>query len=157
MTRKVAATAISLSFIFSIPLSTNAQPINDVVSGKPKFTLMGENDVAPYSGLLFNPEAASVLLTEGDNEQNKCLIELERLQGKLENECDLKVNQLKLSLEIKTKSYEMQLSEKDKQIERLEKIATSSDNGKFLWLGLGAAAGIALTVLTIFAVNSASS
>ena len=150
LNQKLVAVLISVCF-FSSESFVLAQ---ESERQEKKFSLMSDGDVAPFSGMLFNPDALGDILTEGENEKDRCDIELRNKEDTLNNECKLKVDKLKLSLDIAKKSYDAQLEAQRKQITKLEKELTGSTKiPPSLYVAGGVIVGIGLSLATFFLIK----
>ena len=55
---------------------------------EPTFTIVGENEPAPFAGVLLSPPAAAEILTTHDEQQSKCDLEIEFELDKAGSDCD---------------------------------------------------------------------
>ena len=114
---------------------------------EPTATPMIKGDKAPYNGTLLNNEALAKIMTEKQEAKEKCELENKYLQMRGKVDCDLKVNNAKIDLEAVKEKHKAIVEIKQKEIERLQKIALKNDgrNHKW-WLAGGLAAGVLITV-----------
>ena len=114
----------------------------------PTITGVNKGEPAPYTGVLLNPSAAAKIFAEKDYSGLECNLKIDFELGKLAATHALQMKSLQLSLDMSEKKYDSIISIKDKEIERLAKIAIESgDNSYSKWWAIGGfVAGVALTV-----------
>lgn len=135
------------------PIST-VQPPSD-----PVILPLRPGNVVPWPGLLLNPAAVAQIKVDLDNAKGQCEIVTQRAvaEQKAHDDYDKAVakaesDRQKAVLEANLRSRTSELNDLTKRLEAAEKDKPNT----YLWAGLGFGAGIAVTVLTVFAVNQAS-
>jgi hypothetical protein len=114
---------------------------------------------APFPGILFSPRAAASVATDLSTAKERTQIEVEVAVRSSEAKKDFKYNELNI-LYASDKSRAEATNEANlKRIQLLEtelKKAQDSAPDRTLWFGIGAGAGVIVTVLTVFAVTQAT-
>lgn len=120
---------------------------------------MKKDDRAPFTGVLLSPRAIATILSQFRNQKDQTKIEVDHAVSVERAQQEYKISEMKTSSETEKKILEAQLAARKKEIsvldERLKKEESSRANVP-LWTGIGVGGGIALTVLTVFAISSAS-
>lgn len=120
---------------------------------------MKKDDRAPFSGVLLSPRAIATILSQFRNQKEQTKIEVDHAVSVERAQQEYKISELKTSTETDKKILEAQLAARKKEIlildERLKKEESSKANLP-LWTGVGVGGGIAITILTVFAISSAS-
>lgn len=117
---------------------------------------------APFSGVLFSPRAVADVIVEFESFEERLHIEIMRTINEQQAECDKKLSDVENKLTTDKKILQANIDSKDKVIKELHgqiKILKDEQESRWhpgAWLGIGAASGIALTVLTAFAISKAS-
>lgn len=123
---------------------------------------MKKRQRAPFSGVLFSPPAVANVIVELESFEERLHIEIMRTINEQQAECDKKLSDVENKLTTDKKILQANINSKDKLIKELNvQIKTLKDEKETrwhpgAWLGIGAASGIALTVLTAFAISKAS-
>lgn len=120
---------------------------------------MKKDDRAPFTGVLLSPRAIATILSQFRNQKEQTKIEVDHAVSVERTQQEFKLAEVKTTLETDKKILESQLLARKKEInildERLKKEESSKANIP-LWTGIGVGGGIAVTVLTVFALSSAS-
>ncbi len=124
---------------------------------------MRKGQIAPFTGVLLSPRALATVVAELNAIQDRIKIEVDLAVGIAEAQCDFEVAETENRLGTDKRILQAQLNENQKRIailnEQLKKEEDNRTNAP-LWIGLGVGggfvAGVAVTVLVAFAVNSAS-
>ena len=120
---------------------------------QPQITSVVKDQPAPYSGVLLNTVAAAKIFTEREFADVECEV---RIEYAIQREI-LRVNMLletsQASMESMEKKYTSLLDIKDKEIERLSKITTGTNDYSSLWFSGGVVAGIITSIVIVYAVN----
>jgi hypothetical protein len=144
-----------LTFLLAIFLSYPTLGIADTpeLPAQPQITSVVKDQPAPYSGVLLNTVAAASIFTEREFADVECEV---RIEYAIQREI-LRVNMLletsQASMESMEKKYTSLLEIKDKEIERLSKVASNTNDYSSFWFGGGVIAGIITTVVIVYAVN----
>ena len=109
-------------------------------------TTLSEGEEAPFSGTLFNTEAAARLLTDLEFTQQTCQLEIDRQLGIQRSTMQLEIDNLTASGTSCNLRYEQVIDIKNNQILFLdEQLKQSSPNNKVLWFAIGIASGVLVT------------
>ena len=118
-----------------------------------KVASIKEGQKAPFNGYLFDPTAFATIEIDKQQIIKKCELEKELLTKKCDGECTFLKDSCKNEKETLEKTLKIQLDSKDKEIERLSKIALEPKPSRGLWFGLGAASGLVVTLTTVYLVK----
>ena len=120
------------------------------------FSLVKQGEIVKFDGVLFDSSAVAIILT--DKEQTKkefeLAFDLEFKQEQSKHSFELKSLQLSFDFQIKTNNEIITI--KDKEIKELRDIAINKSDYTLLFIGGGAAGGIILTLLVLFASKKVS-
>lgn len=120
---------------------------------QPQITSVVKDQPAPYSGVLLNTVAAAKIFTEREFVDVECNLRIEYAVQKEILRVNMLLETSQASMESMDKKYSSLLEIKDKEIERLSKIATGTNDYSSLWFAGGVVAGIITSVLIVYAVN----
>jgi hypothetical protein len=113
-----------------------------------KFTLLAEEQPAPFAGVLFDPIATASIITEKSNWQLQCDIEIEYNLDIANTEFDLERKNFNIRYEALDQEYKLIVEQKDVEITKLqETIKKQSPPNKWAWFGVGSASGVIATVI----------
>tara|TARA_B100000214_G_C23868666_1_gene581538 strand:+ start:335 stop:799 length:465 start_codon:yes stop_codon:yes gene_type:complete len=144
--RKVFAGYISAFLIF--------QP---VAFADEKIATVNVGDPAPFSGTLFNTEAAARILTDLEFATESCNLETERRLGLQSAEMQLKIDTLQASLDACNQKYDTILSIKQDQILFLDQqLQKANKPNSQLWFVLGVVGGVIITGTAAWSINQVS-
>ena len=109
-------------------------------------TTLSAGEAAPFSGTLFNTEAAARLLTELEFTQQTCQLEIDRQLGIQRTTMQLEIDNLTASVTSCNQRYDQVLDIKNNQILFLdEQLKQANPNNKVLWFAIGIASGVLVT------------
>ena len=113
-----------------------------------KFTLLAEQEVAPFEGVLFDPVATATIITEKNNRQTECDLEVEYQLDKANTEFALERKNSNIRYEALQEEYKLVTKEKDKEITALqEALKKQAPSNKWIWFSIGGAAGATAAVI----------
>ena len=138
----------AISFIL-ISILVLLQPLS-ALAQSPTVTDLEKGQTAPYSGVLFNPEAAAQLLAQQKYADAECELKIDLELDKLGAQMDLINESLKASLKATENKYESIIDIKNDEINRLTNIAVNSDADYTHWWTAGGFVVGALVSLAIF-------
>ena len=138
--------AISFLLIFILAL---LQPLS-ALAQSPTVTDLEKGQTAPYSGVLFNPEAAAQLLAQQKYADAECELKIDLELDKLGAQMDLINESLKVSLRATENKYDSIIKIKNDEIDRLTSLAINSDADYTHWWTAGGFVVGALVSLAIF-------
>ena len=114
---------------------------------EPTFTIVGENEPAPFAGVLLSPPAAAEILTTHDEQQAKCDLEIEFQLDKAGSDCDFHKRLIEIRAETCEAGRAADNKAKNLEIDALKAvIKKQSPQRKWMWMGIGAVAGGAAVV-----------
>jgi len=114
---------------------------------EPTFTIVGENEPAPFAGVLLSPPAAAEVLTTHDEQQAKCDLEIEFQLDKAGSDCNFHKRLVEIRAETCEEAREADNKAKNLEIDALKAvIKKQSPQRKWMWMGIGAVAGGAAVV-----------
>jgi hypothetical protein len=138
----------AISFIL-ISILVLLQPLS-ALAQSPTVTDLEKGQVAPYSGVLFNPEAAAQLLAQQKYADAECELKIDLELDKLGAQMDLINESLKVSLRATENKYDSIIKIKNDEIDRLTSLAINSDADYTHWWTAGGFVVGALVSLAIF-------
>jgi hypothetical protein len=128
-------------------LTANATP--------PQFAILGEDEPAPFEGVLFNKRGIAELLVLPEKYRLDCDLEVEYQIDRQATEFHLERQNFQIRIDSLLKEYELRITEKDKEIYALqEALLAQAPTRKWWWFAGGVAAGIATTYGTYRAFNA---
>ena len=112
----------------------------------PQFTIVGQNEPAPFEGVLFNKRGIAELLVMPLDYQMQCDLEVEYQIDVQATEFQLERKNFQIRLDALTKEYDLRIEQKDIEIAALqEAMLNQSPSNKLWWFAGGVAAGIVAT------------
>jgi len=114
---------------------------------EPTFTIVGENEPAPFAGVLLSPPAAAEILTTHDEQQAKCDLEIEFQLDKAGSDCDFHKRLIEIRAETCEEGRAADNKAKNLEIDALKAvIKKQSPQRKWMWMSIGAVAGGAAVI-----------
>ena len=111
-----------------------------------QFTIVGQDEPAPFEGVLFNKRGIAELLVLPEEYRLDCDLEVEYQIDRQATEFHLERQNFQIRLDSMLKEYELRITEKDREILALqEAIAAQAPSNKWWWFAGGVAAGVATT------------
>jgi hypothetical protein len=138
----------AISFIL-ISILVLLQPLS-ALAQSPTVTDLEKGQTAPYSGVLFNPEAAAQLLAQQKYADAECELKIDLEIDKLGAQMDLINESQKVSLRATENKYESIINIKNDEIDRLTGLAVNSDADYTHWWTAGGFIVGAVVSLAIF-------
>ena len=112
----------------------------------PQFTILGQNEPAPFEGVLFNKRGIAELLILPEEYRMNCDLEIEYQIDVQATEFHLERQNFQIRLDALTREYDLRIEQKDIEIAALqESMLAQSPSNKLWWFAGGVAAGIATT------------
>ena len=109
-----------------------------------QFTILGQNQCAPFEGVLFNKQAISEVLSGYDRFQYACDGVVQYELSKQAEIHRYEMESLKIEHVALTKEYDLFIEQKDKEIQALVKsLKKTSPRNKWLWFAGGIVVGTA--------------
>ena len=114
---------------------------------EPTFTIVGENEPAPFAGVLLSPPAAAEILTTHDEQQAKCDLEIEFQLDKAGSDCDFHKRLIEIRAETCEAGRAADNKAKNLEIDALKAvIKKQSPQRKWMWMSISAVAGGAAVI-----------
>tara|TARA_R110000824_G_scaffold142564_1_gene309698 strand:- start:1149 stop:1544 length:396 start_codon:yes stop_codon:yes gene_type:complete len=110
----------------------------------PEYTYISAGESAPFSGRLFNDEAAQVLADKISKADEICQIELDYQIGMILAKKNEEIAELKSVHKYDKEVLASRIETQQKRIASLEKLKTPSK--RQLWFSLGLVSGVAITI-----------
>ena len=111
-----------------------------------QFTILGENEPAPFEGVLFNKRGIAELLVLPMEYRLECDLEVEYQIDVQATEFQLERQNFQIRLDALAKEYDLRIEQKDIEIAALqEAMLKQAPDNKLWWFVGGVAAGIATT------------
>lgn len=120
-----------------------------------KFTFIQEDQPAPFTGTLFDPEATARLLANNKFLKEEYDLKLGFELDKQAAQYELKIDQLNITIDTERERFETTLNIKNTEIEQLNKIIAKRPGKNALMWGIigGFVVGVGATVGLSYAVN----
>jgi hypothetical protein len=119
---------------------------NTAAADEGRFTFLGQNQCAPFEGVLFDPAATATILSQTQAAKSECEIKLKYELGKQATEYKLELQNMQIR-------HDALISEYDMRIESLERESTAlanalkkqSKKNPVLWVAAGVVGGVAIS------------
>ena len=112
----------------------------------PQFTIVGQDEPAPFEGVLFNKRGIAELLVLPEQYRMECDLEVEYQIDVQATEFHLERQNFQIRLDALTREYDLRIEQKDIEISALqEAMLAQAPANKLWWFAGGIAAGIATT------------
>jgi hypothetical protein len=112
----------------------------------PQFTIIGQDEPAPFEGVLFNKRGIAELLVLPEQYRMECDLEVEYQIDVQATEFHLERQNFQIRLDALNREYDLRIEQKDIEISALqEAMLSQAPANKLWWLAGGIAAGIATT------------
>jgi len=153
MLNKIIAIATIFVFTF-VPIAANAQ---EATEPKGRIIALDKNTPAPFSGILFDIEAALILKVDKKYSLLTDKLKLDSELKKIKSEYDLKLNTLQLKFDTLQNKSSSLLKIKDEEIVRLQDLVKKDPNDHtHWWFAGGVIAGALLSIGIYYAAAEAS-
>jgi hypothetical protein len=120
----------------------------------PKISPLSEGDVAPFTGVLYNPAAIAETIAQRELLIQQHELNLNALKERLDAECTLKIFNLQAELDAFRFKYDSMVAIKDDEINKLHNIVLRQTNEhSHWWFTGGILTGVLITVGVAYAVN----
>jgi hypothetical protein len=111
-----------------------------------QFTIVGEDEPAPFEGVLFNKRGIAELLILPEQYRLDCDLEVEYQIDRQATEFHLERQNFQIRLDSMLKEYGLRVDEKDREIVALQDaLLAQAPTRKWWWFAGGAAAGVVTT------------
>ena len=109
-----------------------------------RFTFLGEQQCAPFEGVLFDPPALATILARQSTANLACQARLEYELSVEAAGYDLEIQELQISLDALREESTLMITQKDLEIQQLqESILRQSSDNRLWWYVGGVATGVA--------------
>jgi hypothetical protein len=111
-----------------------------------QFTIVGQDEPAPFEGVLFNKRGIAELLVLPEAYRMDCDLEVEYQLDVQATEFHLERQNFQIRLDALAREYDLRVEQKDVEIAALqEAMLKQSPNNKLWWLASGIVVGMATT------------
>lgn len=151
-------TITSVAHADPVQLPKVQKPANEPDPGN-TISPMKKGQIAPFTGVLLSPMAVATVITELGSIDEKIKIETDKAVGKCVAESDFNFKEAQSKYLADKKVLQASVDEKLKRIQVLQdeiKKKEAEQTNPYLWTGIGFAGGVAVTVLTAFAITQAT-
>ena len=115
-------------------------------AGPPQFTIVGQEEPAPFEGVLFDKRGIAELLVLPMEYRLECDLEVEYQIDVQATEFQLERQNFQIRLDALTKEYDLRIEQKDIEIAALqEAMLKQAPSNKWWWFTGGLVAGIGVT------------
>jgi len=112
----------------------------------PQFTIVGQDEPAPFEGVLFNKRGIAELLVLPMEYRMECDLEVEYQIDVQATAFQLERQNFQIRLDALTREYDLRIEQKDIEIAALqEAMLAQSPNNKWWWFAGGVVAGVGVT------------
>jgi len=112
----------------------------------PQFTIVGQDEPAPFEGVLFNKRGIAELLVLPMEYRMECDLEVEYQIDVQATQFQLERDNFQIRLDALTQEYDLRIEQKDIEIAALqEAMLNQSPSNKLWWFAGGVAAGVVTT------------
>lgn len=126
---------------------------------EPTIVPVRPGSVIPWPGLLLNPAAVAQIKVDLDSAKQQCFIVTQRAVAEQKAQSDYDAALQKAAAERQQAELNASVKSKTAEINSLTQRLSQAEKDRpntYLWTGLGFGAGVAVTVLTVFAVAQAT-
>ena len=134
--------ALILCFMFASPAFADG-----------KVSILKQDQKAPFGGYLLDSVAFATIEADKEAIIKKCELDKDLLTKKCNGECTFLKDTCKVEKETLEKTLKIQLDSKDKEIKRLSEILLEPKPSRGLWFGIGTAAGVVVSLTTVYLVK----
>jgi len=123
----------------------------------PQFAILGENEPAPFEGVLFNKRGIAELLVMPMEYRLQCDLEVEYQIDVQATEFELERQNFEIRLDALTQEYDLRIEQKDIEIAALqEAMLAQAPTRKWWWFAGGVVAGVGATYAAYRGFNERS-
>lgn len=116
----------------------------------PKFSVLAETEPAPFEGVLFDPEATAILMSDKEFWQRTCDLEIEFQLDQQGTKFHLQKQNAEIRHQAASDEADLLIEKKDLEIEALqETLKKQSPRNNWMWFAGGSATGVVVTVAII--------
>ena len=119
-----------------------------------KFTFLGENQCAPFEGVLFDPAATATILAQAQTADDNCKLVLQYELDKQKVEHELQLQNLTIRHDALLAEYDMRVQSLEREADALANaLKKQSKRTPAMWVAVGIVSGIAVSYGTYRAFN----
>lgn len=153
--KKIAFISLVVATTFTTSaLHAQTKPTVKTPTLDPVVTYVEKGKTASFSGILVSPPAGASAITNYQFCVSKSGLDLEKTKQDMKNFCDFSLKELKTTTDADKKILQSDIDYKASIIKSQEEKIKDVPN-RAIWFGMGAASGIAFTLLTVFLVGQA--
>ena len=115
-----------------------------------KFSIIKKGDIAPLDGILYDPTANAIILSEPELINEKSKIDLEHKEQTLNAKYKFELDSLRIELNSNKEVSKKLLENKEKEIESLRKIAINANDYTLLYVAGGFVGGVLLAGISVW-------
>ena len=116
----------------------------------PKFSVLAEEEPAPFEGVLFDPEATAILMSDKEFWQRECDLEIEFQLDQQGTKFQLEMQNAQIRYQAASDEAELLIEKKDLEIDALqETLKKQSPRNNWAWFAGGSATGIVVTAAIV--------
>lgn len=134
-------------------------PVPGEISVGAAVSPMRKGQTAPFTGVLLSPEAVAKVIVDYNNAKEQTEIEAQKAREVQKAQDQLLIDNLMADLQREKAIADAQVKSRDGQVKILTDALEKAEKDKpnpTLWAGIGVAVGVAVTLLTVFVVGSAT-
>jgi len=162
--KKLVSSILLISMILPSAVLAQNIPDNLIYEKDPGLVIspLKKGQRAPFTGLLLAPASAAKVIVEMETFHEKLQIEVNKVTKQQNADCEKKLSDISAAAAANKKILQSNIDEKQRTITiidtELKKLKEEKESAwsPAVWVGLGTASGIILTVLTAFAISKAS-
>ena len=137
--KKLMGLHMFLNVLLLFSLSAHAEDMG-------RFTILGQNETAPFEGVLFDPIATADIITARAFTSQECDLRLQHAIEKQEIEFQLERDNFNIRYDSLKEEYGLIIDRKDTEITQLrESLLKQSPRNNWWWAAGGVVTGVALT------------
>ena len=111
-----------------------------------RFTFLGQNQCAPFEGVLFDPAATAHMLTQVQTATDACNVRLKYELGRQTADHQLELQNLTIRHESLIAEYDMRVQSLERETDALAAaLKKQSAKNPVLWVAVGVASGMAVS------------
>lgn len=115
-----------------------------------KFSILKKGDTAPIDGILYDPMANAIILSELEDLKEKYKIDLDFKEQDLNIKHKFDLDILRIELNSNKEVSKKIIENKDLEIEKLRKIAINSNDYTWLYIAGGFVGGVLMTGFSVW-------
>ena len=119
---------------------------NTVFADSGRFTFLGQNECAPFEGVLFDPTATANMLAQAQTADDNCQLVLQYELDKQKVEHELQLQNLTIRHDALLAEYDMRVQSLEREADALANaLKKQSSRHPALWVAAGMIGGVTMT------------